>query len=166
MKKVLFFLISLTAFFPAITEAKYQFNETIFMQLPTQEKDVWVVGHQDNKENGLSVTRYMLQSELGQNWTKMLNINFKDKQHISASTALEAVEQERVLSPEAQSRILSQHINDLVYERSFPTGEHEIVRMIMTKKGLHRVAYIKRSSIDQQERTEWMRRLMSGVIGQ
>lgn len=144
---------------------KYVFeDETLLRHL--KQFEARILGYQNVKENGLATTRYILEAEEGKNWTKILNIHFKDKQHITATSALEAMEQERVLSPDAKSLLITQTINDCLYERSFPTGEHEIVRMIMTKKGLHRVAYIKRGSFDESERRDWIARLMSGVVGQ
>lgn len=166
MKKYIYFLICLSFLLPIGLQAKYQYSETVFVPLPEKEIESWILGYQNVKENGLAITRYVLQTEEGKDWTKILNIHFKDKQHTTATTALEAMEQERILSPDAQSRLISHNINDCLYERSFPTGEHEIVRMIMTKKGLHRIAYIKRGNFDEKEKRDWISRLMSGVVGQ
>jgi hypothetical protein len=56
--------------------------------------------------------------------------------------------------------------NDLTFEKIFPTGMHELVRMIMTDKGLHRIGYVKRDGpFTELDRSQWMSRLAQGTVG-
>ncbi|MFZ0566056.1 MAG: hypothetical protein WAM28_07720 [Chlamydiales bacterium] len=146
-------------------QAQYQFDETVFIPLKEGELEQWKIEHQQTTQNGISSTRYIPSSETTNNWTKLLNIKFHDRSLLHVNTALEAMQQEQTSSPRVLCSVLNQHPNDLTYERAFPTGEHELVRMIMTKKGLHRISYVKRGPFDQEERNYWLDRLMSSVVG-
>lgn len=160
MNRILFLLL---LFLPFTLQAKYIFDETFY--IPIEELGFWKRGKQASSENGASLTRYLLANETETGWSKLLNIQFKDRQLVKGNTAEEAMRFEQSLSPQAKSEIILSQPNDITYIRSFPTGESEVVRMVMTKKGLHRAAYIKKGPFEAKERALWSDRLMNGVIG-
>ncbi|MCH9627054.1 MAG: hypothetical protein S4CHLAM2_06880 [Chlamydiales bacterium] len=160
MKKIL--LLAVLAF-PLTLQAKYKFDETVF--IPIEETGSWKVGKQTASEQGASLTRFVLESETESDWSKLITIQFKDRQLIQGKTAEEAMNQEQALSPLASIHVLKRLPNDVTYERTFPAGEHEIVRMVMTKKGLHRVACLKKGSFEHSEQKQWIECLTSGVVG-
>ena len=162
MKNNLLFLL---CFLSLPLHAQYSFDETIFIPLQEEELRDWKMEYQKATDDGTCTTRYIPRSETTPHWSKLLNIQFKDRSLIQVSTALEALEQERKSSPEVFCRVLNQHPNDLTYERSFPTGEHELTRMIMTKKGLHRISFVKRQPFEEDEKNYWLDHLMRSVIG-
>lgn len=162
MRKGILFIFCLVAI---SLQAQYQYDETVFIPLQEDELNKWKIEHQTTTEDGISSTRYIPSSENTANWSKLLNIKFHDRNTLHASTAMEAMQREQTSSPRVLCNVLNQNINDLTYERAFPTGEHELVRMIMTKKGLHRISYVKRGPFDQEERNYWVERLMSSIVG-
>jgi hypothetical protein len=147
-------------------KSKYHFEETVYVPLPQSLMHKWKLGIQKaDEEKGASVTRYILESETMENWSQLLNIQFKDKELVKAKSAESAMEIEVSKSQHVNYKVLSHNPHDVLYEREFPTGEHEIVRMILTKKGLHRVAYVKRGPLTQEERSQWIGRLSKGMLG-
>lgn len=146
-------------------ESKYHFEETVHLSLPHLYLSKWQVGHQHIRKTGMATTRYMLSTESKDYWTQIVNIQFKDKAHLKVKTVEEAMNEEAKKSIWVNSKILSKKKNDVIYERDFPSGEHEIVRMIMTKKGLHRVAYIKKGPISQDDKKQWIERLTEAKVG-
>lgn len=145
--------------------AKYKFDETIHIPFNNQELQLWKVGYQNANDTGASSRRYIPSEESMEHWTKLLNIQFKDRNLLQITSAVEAMASEASQSKGVSYKIYSQTPNDLIYERSFPSGEHEIVRMIMTKKGLHRAAYVKKGPFDESERNQWVSKLSNGMIG-
>lgn len=160
MKKILTFILLVL---PFTVQAEYNFDETLF--IPIEQTGLWKKGNEASSDQGSSITRYLLETETQNNWSKLLTIQFKDRELVNGSTAEEAMSHEKSLSPNVTWVLIRNLPNDVVYERSFPSGEHELVRMVMTKKGLHRAAYLKRSSFEENERSLWVGRLMNGVIG-
>lgn len=158
-------LLCLLCITPWGLEAKYRFDETVFIPLPNHIPQKWKIERQNAQDTGASVTHYLLESETAQNWTQLLNIQFKDRQLMMSRSAEEAMKEEASQSIGVNCTIHSKNPNDLIYERAFPSGEHEVVRMIMTKKGLHRAAYVKRGPFLESERIQWIDRLSKGVIG-
>ena len=161
MKKYVFILLLLIT--PLVLQAKYKFDETIF--IPLEQSSEWKLGKQDVSKDGICVTQYVLAYENASNWSKLLTIHFKDHAHVKSETAREAMKQEHQMSPMATIELITNQPNDITYERTFPSGEREIVRMVMTKKGLHRAAYLKKGPLNDSERQFWVNRLQSGVIG-
>jgi len=160
MKKVIVLLLLIL---PFTLQAKYKFDETLF--IPIEQTGVWKKGKQTSSEDGASLTRFMLESETQKNWSKLITIQFKDRHLIQGSSAEEAMMNEQRLSPLGTWALIKNQPNDVIYERAFPAGEHELVRMIMTQKGLHRVAYLKQGPFDVSERSQWVGRLMNSVVG-
>lgn len=145
---------------------KYRFAETVYVPLPQNALHKWKLGFQKaDEEKGSAVTRYILETETTKEWSQLLNIQFKDKSLVKVESAEAAMRAEADKSRVVNHKVHSQNPHDVLYERQFPTGEHEIVRMIMTKKGLHRVAFVKKGPITKEERTQWVERLSKGMIG-
>lgn len=166
MKKWFSFLVLMLLITPLGLQAKYHFGETVYMPLPQNILHKWTMGFQKaDEEKGSAVTRYILETESNKDWSQLINIQFKDKKLVKATSATEAMQQEASKSRVVSQKVHSQNPDDVLYERDFPTGEHEIVRMIMTKKGLHRVAYVKKGPITKEERTLWVERLAMGKVG-
>jgi hypothetical protein len=146
--------------------AKYHFKETIHMSLPQNILNKWKLGVQKaDKDKGTAVTRYILEKESIDKWSELVNIQFKDKKLVTAKSAEEAMKEEASKSKNVTSKVHYKNPHDVLYEREFPTGEHEIVRMILTRTGLHRVAYIKRGPLTNEDRTQWVELLSKGMIG-
>jgi hypothetical protein len=163
--KIAPFLLIILLFIPTAIQAKYQYQETVYIPLPKSAIQKWKLGYQKANENGAAVTRYILESETIEYWTQMLNIQFKDRKLIKGATAKEEMENENAKSKWVTTKIHTDLPNDLIYERSFPSGEHEIVRLIMTKNGIHRAAYIKRGPLPQEEKNRWIELLSLGTVG-
>ncbi len=145
---------------PFTAQAKYNFNETLF--IPIEQTSIWQKSKQSATEEGTSITRFVQ----GAANSELLTIQFKDRELVQGRTAEEAMKYEQSLSPLADWVVIKSLPNDIIYERTFPSGEHELVRMVMTKKGLHRAAFLKRGSpIATNQRSDWLERLSGGVIG-
>lgn len=160
MKKILILLLLII---PFTLQAKYKFDETFF--IPLEQKDAWKKAKESATQDGYCLTRFVHGDKTEGNWTELLTIQFRDRNLIQGMTAQEAMANEQKMSPLAKWQLIKSDPNDVIYERSFPGGEHELVRMVMTKKGLHRAAYLKRGAFEESERSAWIDRLMSGVIG-
>lgn len=160
MRKILVLVLLVL---PFTLQAKYKFDETLF--IPMEQTDVWKKMKESSTENGYCMTRFVHGDKTETNWTELLTIQFKDHQLIQGATAEEAMANEQKMSPLAKWNLIRSYPNDVIYERSFPEGEHELVRMVMTKKGLHRAAYLKRGSFEENEREIWINRLRNGVVG-
>ncbi len=149
-----------------IKEAKYIFEETVYVPLPQNALNKWKLGLQKaDEKKGSTVTRYFLESETENNWTQLINIQFKDTKLVKLDSAESAMQEESAKSQVVNQKVHFQNPHDVLYEREFPTGEHEIVRLIMTKKGLHRVAYVKKGPMTKEERIAWVQILSKGMIG-
>ena len=149
-----------------VKETKYIFEETVYVPLPQEGMKKWKLGLQKaDEKKGSAVTRYILDSETTSNWTQLINIQFKDTKLVKVESAELAMQEESARSQVVNQKVHFQNPHDVLYEREFPTGEHEIVRLIMTKKGLHRVAYVKKGPITKEERIAWVQLLSKGMIG-
>ena len=149
-----------------VKEAKYIFEETVYIPLPQDGLKKWKLGLQKaDEKKGSAVTRYFLESESASNWTQLINIQFKDTKLVKHGSAESAMQDEASKSQVVNQKVHFQNPHDVLYERAFPTGEHEIVRLIMTKKGLHRVAYVKKGPLTKEERVAWVQLLSKGMIG-
>ena len=149
-----------------VKEAKYIFEETVYVPLPQHGLKQWKLGLQKaDEKKGSAVTRYFLESETASNWTELINIQFKDSKLVKLDSAESAMQEEAAKSQVVNQKVHFQNPHDVLYEREFPTGEHEIVRLIMTKKGLHRVAYVKKGPLTKEERIAWVQLLSKGMIG-
>lgn len=153
MKKILGCLMVM--FVPLALMAK----EKVSIPLP-QILTKWKKGFQDE-----CTTRYFLENETTERWSELVNIQFKERKLVKCSTAVEAMKQESLLNHRVIYKIHSQSPNDLIFEKIFPTGVHEIVRMIMTDKGLHRIGYAKTTSpFTEIDRSQWIERLTKAEV--
>ncbi len=148
---------------PFTLQAKYKFDETFFV--PIEQTGMWKKGKEKATESGAALTRYILETETQNNWSKLLTIQFKDRHLVQGATALEAMSNEQTLSPNVSWEVVTALPNDVVYTRHFPSGEYELVRMVMTKKGLHRAAFLKRGAFEPSEQAIFIERLKNGVVG-
>jgi hypothetical protein len=168
MKSIVTFLVLALLIIPSALQAKqtkYKFEETVSITLPRTYFANWKLCYQKTYEAGAAVTRYILETETMDNWTQLINIQFKDRKLIESSNAMEVMRQEATFNKWVTYKIHTQSPNDLIYEKIFPTGEHEVVRMIMTEKGLHRIGYAKRDApFTEAERARWVELLSSGTI--
>ncbi|MCC5832479.1 MAG: hypothetical protein JJU12_05480 [Chlamydiales bacterium] len=160
MRKILVLILLVL---PFTLQAKYKFDETFF--IPLEQTDAWKKMKESCDQEGYCMTRFVHGEGTESNWSELLTIQFKDRHLIEGATAEEAMANEQRLSPLAKWRLIRNYPNDVIYERSFPLGEHELVRMVMTEKGLHRAAYLKRGAFDETERRTWIECLTSGVVG-
>lgn len=154
MKKM-FGCLAIVLFLPLALMAK----ETVSIPLP-QILTKWKMGFQDE-----CTTRYYLENETTERWSELVNIQFKERKLVKCSTAIEAMKKESLLNHRVIYKIHSQSPNDLIFEKIFPTGVHEIVRMIMTDKGLHRIGYAKTEPpFTEIDRSQWLERVANAEI--
>jgi hypothetical protein len=164
MRKLFYFLAITALLIPLNLQAKYNFEETVFFPLP-HILSKWKVGYQQTRPDGSSITRYILENETMENWTQLVNVQFKDHRQFKCVDAVEAMKQEASDNRSVTYKVHSQAPDDLIFEKIFPTGEHELVRMILTKRGLHRIAYAKRDGpFTETDRSQWLDRLSRGTI--
>ncbi|MEZ5315655.1 MAG: hypothetical protein R3E91_05575 [Chlamydiales bacterium] len=156
------FILFILFVFISHLEASYTFDETFL--IPFEEKNIWKKVKESADDNGSSISHFIGEEENGANWPELLTIQFKDSHLIEGSTAEEAMISEQKKSPLVKWQIIRNDPNDVIYERFFPKGEHELVRMIMTKKGLHRAAYLKQKAFNENEKTAHIHCLIKGTI--
>jgi hypothetical protein len=167
IKTLLISLLVSIVYLPIQLQAKnsnYHFEETVQIQLPTLYLSKWEKGHQSVKKAGITTTRYYLNTESKDFWTQLINIQFKDKAHLDGATLEQAMQEEGAKSRWVTTKIHTKKENDILYERDFPSGEHELVRLIMTKKGMHRISYVKRGILSKEDKTQWIERLSQGEV--
>jgi hypothetical protein len=154
MKKMLGCLVMIL-FVPFVMVAQ----ERVSISLP-QILSKWKMGFQDQ-----NTTRYFLERESCDKFSEIVNIQFKERKIVKCSTAAEAMKQESLLNHRVIYKVHAQGTNDLIFEKIFPTGVHEVVRMIMTDKGLHRIAYAKTEALfTESDRSQWIERLAKAEI--
>ena len=147
---------------PFTVGAAYNFDETV--SLPLEHSEMWKRGRQASQENGFCLTHYQLKDESENQWSKLITIHFKDLSLVKGASAQEAMVEEQQKSPTVKCTWVQHAPDDLIYERSFPLGERELVRLIKTDKGIHRIAYVKKGPWEENERSAWTERLKKAKI--
>lgn len=165
MKRYLALFLTMMLTIPILSYAKYSYTETMHVPLGQNEEKLWKKGYQNATETGAASTRYIPAGEDIQHWTQLLNIQFKDRSLLKATSAVEAMTEEASLNENVSYKIHSQTPNDVLFEKIFPTGENEIARMVMTTKGLHRIGYVKKEKLTSRESHDWLAKLAHGQIG-
>jgi len=136
--------------------------ETVSITIP-QVLSHWKVGCHKELKNGQSTTRYIPENETMANWTQLVNIQFHERNLVKGSDALQAMKQEAVFNQGVFYQMHIEKDNDILFEKVFPTGVHELVHMVMTDQGLHRIAYVKRNGpFENLDRQQWMDYLLKG----
>jgi hypothetical protein len=149
---------------------KYNFSEIIVLAIPKNQlvhefKEVT----RSATPNGLTLRELIPPNESLENWSKMLTIQFLDKKLLPSSDLRNNL---KLLYMQAKEKyqglvwnVIEQSPETSTYEWACPYGfrsipaQYEIVRLIMTKKGLHRAAITKKSPFSDSERQLWLQRL-------
>jgi hypothetical protein len=159
MKKLLYSLALVLFVTPTVINA----TELFYIPMPYIFAK-WKVGCQKMQSNGSTTIRYVLEHETMENWTQLVNVQFKERGVAHCSDALQAMQQEAALNKGVAFKVHAKSENDVLFEKSFPSGMHELVRMVMTEKGLHRIAYTRRDApFEEIDRNQWLERLAKGL---
>lgn len=149
---------------PGALQAKYGITEKALLPLPNILSH-WKLATEHNETDGSCLTRYILEQETMENWSELVNIQFTESGRLNCSDALQALKQEVALNKSVTYKIYEQQEDSLLFEKIFPSGERELVRMIMTREGLHRLAYVKRHAMmTDVDREQWIARLKQTTI--
>lgn len=157
---------------------KYDYSEHMEINVPEDEvRDKWKLANRIVADDGISTFEWIPQMQKLDNRTEILTVQFMAKRLRDAkpSTARELAtniyKQARMQYPELRWNVIRDGDKDYLYEWILPRGadgvdpQHEIVRIISTDKGFHRIAYEKKvSSLDQVTRKVWIDRLASSPL--
>lgn len=169
MKRVCLLLL---LFSPLLTQVEArplkQQRETMQVDIPEQQ---WKCAYRDST-NGQSIVEYIPKNQTLQKHSELITIQFisHSSGQYKPSSAIEFVNslyaQSRSKYPALQWNTIKQSDYDVLYEWSLPFGyknfppQSEIVRIVWTTSGIHRVAYEKKSSqLDHATRELWLQRI-------
>ena len=145
-------------------------SDRIKLDLPDY---AWKCAFRQTAPNGQSIVEIIPINQTLDNRSEMITIQFHPKSW--ASSAVEFVNalyvQESQIYRDMQWNVLKQSDNDVIYEWILPNGyknyppQHEIVRIIWTTQGLHRIAYEKKTkALDMQTKTLWLNRIETAQL--
>ena len=182
MKKLFILLLACSSPFLLPVEAgplkrllglEYDYSETVEIDIPQQEvKQKWKRANAYASENGQSIVEWIPKEQNFENRSELITVQFvahsssqfKPRSAVEYANALYAQSSRNY--PGMQRNVIKQSDYDVLYEWSLPNGyknfppQHEIVRIIWTEKGIHRVAYEKKvRELDQQTRDLWLSRI-------
>lgn len=154
-------------------QTPYNYNEFMEIKVPEYEaKNKWQQITRYASEDGISSFEWIPKGEKLENRTEILTIQFlaKKTKDGNPSTAKQIVtnifKQGMMQFPDMAWNTIQDDDNDFMYEWSLPYGgegmtkQHEIVRIVSTDKGFHRIAYEKRvPKIDEHTKQLWICRL-------
>ncbi|CRX39555.1 hypothetical protein [Estrella lausannensis] len=157
---------------------KYDYSEHMEINVPDDEvRDKWKLANRIVADDGIATFEWIPQMQKLENRTEILTVQFMAKRlkDIKPSTAKELAtniyKQARMQYPELRWNVLKDGETDYLYEWILPRGadgidpQHEIVRIISTDRGFHRIAYEKRvATLDAVTRKIWIDRLASSPL--
>lgn len=157
---------------------KYDYSEHMEISVPEDEvRDKWKLANRIVADDGIATFEWIPQMQKLENRTEILTVQFMAKRLRDAkpSTARELAtniyKQARMQYPELRWNVIQDGETDYLYEWILPRGadgvdpQHEIVRIISTDKGFHRIAYEKKvSTLDPVTRKIWIDRLASSPL--
>ncbi len=157
---------------------EYVFNETMFIDIPQQElKQKWKQAHSQSMNDGWAIVEWIPKNQTLDNRNEMITVQFSDHS-LSKVKVTSAQQFVNILYNDMQIQYpgmiwntIEQSENDMLFEWILPNGyknfppQHEIVRIICTSKGIHRIAYEKKvSKLDPQTRDLWISRLANAKL--
>jgi len=160
------------------TNTPYDYSEFMEIKVPESEaRDKWTQVTREISEDGISSFEWIPKTEKLDARTEIITIHFMAKRLKDAkpSTAKQIVvnifKQSSQQYPDMQWVTIQDDENDFIYEWSLPYGsdivpqQDEIVRIVSTDKGFHRIAYEKRvPKMDEHTRQLWINRLGSSRL--
>lgn len=144
------------------------FQEVYSINLPDDEKKNWKIGHHDRNSYEYIIESVPLNESIN-NWSQIFTVMFMSHETLNcnsktAITAVQEVKRTAIIKygNEFKLNTLYQTENEVVYESFTPAdkkrqSEYEIVRLIRTPKGIHRLSFAKKNSpIDQKTKEKWL----------
>jgi hypothetical protein len=150
-------------------------REGIVVDVPQSEVlTKWHCGHQQTVLSGDSISEWVPRGQDVYTRKELITIQFIAG-FPGIPAASEFVDKMHSLSQARYSdmtwKVLERSDNDVLYEWSLPSGhqgvppQHEIVRVISTDAGIHRVAYEKSvPELDDETRELWLSRLRTSHL--
>ena len=156
----------------------YDYNEFMEIRVPEAEaKAKWKQVTKYASEDGLSSFEWVPNNQTLDNRTEIITIQFMAKKtkdgnpSLAKQIAFNIYKQSSMQYPDMVWNTIQDEEDDFIYEWSLPNGteglpkQHEIVRIVSTDKGFHRIAYEKRTAkIDEHSRQLWINRLGSSRL--
>jgi hypothetical protein len=154
----------------------YAYSETLRMDIPEQEAEQkWECVNRGYTKYGESIAEWIPKNQNFDNRSELITIQFVAH---SPNLPCSAEEFMNVLYeffseeyPNMQWNVIKQSVYDVCFEWMLPNGhdncspQHEITRIIWTKKGFHRVAYEQPvPELDSQTRELWLKRIESAQL--
>ena len=169
--------LSLTTVQAGLSPHTFHYNETCTVT-PPNGMDSWQVVHKyAGRYDGNSIIEAVPKGQTLKKFTDMLTIQFRgfDPRAGGHLTALEYMKVFKNMAKERSPKIVWKVIkknssNDVVYEWRIQNSpeiedQHEIARIIITDKGLHRVAFVKKvPQLSLEERQEWIQALSKATL--
>lgn len=171
MKKSIFCII-LTFLFLAPLLANtpssgYRFTESLEIPMSKAEQAKWRVGHYERTPDGISTVERIPRDQSMQSWTEMISTHFfaHGNHCFTANSAIawaQVAEEGEIIDEDENEVILEEVITE---SSGAPYTLHEIIRVIWTPKGVHRVSYsYKGEKLDYEQRKYWLNKLKASVL--
>lgn len=159
-------------------DSVYDYNEYMEIKVPESEaKTKWKQVTKYASEDGISNFEWIPSNQKLDNRTEILTIQFMAKKTKDGNPSLakqivfNVFKQSSMQYPDMVWNSIQDDDDDFIYEWSLPNGadglpkQHEIVRVVSTDKGFHRIAYeIRTGKIDEHTRQLWISRLGSSRL--
>ncbi len=122
----------------------------------------WKLGYGSDRR-GQTIAEYVPSNESINNWTKLLTIQFLEGENRSPSAVMDDLKS-RMQSrcPGSYWSVISQDSVSILYEWNIKgcspnPDQHEIARLLKGNDGVHRIAYVeKTSAMNQAIREKWI----------
>lgn len=161
-------------------ETKYDYSEHMEIDVPDDEvRDKWKLATRSVADDGIATFEWIPHLQKLDSHNEALTVQFMAKRLKDAkpSTAKQLAtnmyRQARMKYAEMQWKVLRDGEDDYLYEWILPRGaegippQHEIVRIVSTDKGFHRIAYERRvPTMDPVTRKVWIDRLEASPLFQ
>lgn len=141
--------------------------ETVF--IPGDSSD-WKLGSGSNRK-GQTFVEYVPRNESINNWSRLLTIQFLEGDPSTPLSSMEAVRSRmQARCPGVSWNIIHQDASSVLYEWKISgcagnPDQHEIARLLRGNDGIHRIAYVeKTSSIPSAQRERWVKAFLNAYV--
>ena len=151
--------------------------EVVSIPLSFDETQKWKFAYTQGTPNGDSVFEWIPVDDTIDNWSELIQIQFFASPFPGNIAPLAPEFVSRFVGflkkqfPSVKTSIISQKDDDVLFEWILPQKEGnepaqaEIVRVITTQKGIHRIAFTqKTSALDPAVRERWIKRLSDAKL--
>jgi hypothetical protein len=129
----------------------------------------WKLGAGSDRK-GRTIAEFVPRNETINNWTRLFTIHFIEGERsppLEVMRPLQAAMQKRC--PGSTWSVLRQDALSVLYEwRISGCGnnpdQHEIARLLKGNDGVHRVAYVQKPIIPEDERAKWLKALSEAYV--